>query len=166
MFALTKSVSNDVNDNLNRRSIILARESFLLAFGIASFVGLHSDLNYQAILFPTMEIPEGDDDNVVIHSEDIGRELDAQKESGTTTPPLHLTYSETSIDTPVNKKMIAIESELEKDVLTLQETLGSKSKDIIKLQSDLEKSKMERKAEKEEAAETKRLLMISLRRIE
>jgi hypothetical protein len=77
-----------------------------------------------------------------------------------------LTHSETSIDTPVNKKMIAIESELEKDVLTLQETLGSKSKDIIQLQSDLEKSKMERKAEKEEAAETKRLLMISLRRIE
>lgn len=85
---------------------------------------------------------------------------------GSTTPPLQPSSSGTSIDTPVNRKMIAIESELENDVMLIEEKLGSKNKEIINLQQNLSSSEKKFKEKEIENMETKKLLRIAQRRIE
>ena len=62
--------------------------------------------------------------------------------------------------------MIAIESELENDVMLIEEKLGSKNKEIINLQQNLSSSEKKFKEKEIENMETKKLLRIAQRRIE
>ncbi len=103
-------------------------------------------------------------DNPILTEAD---ENDSEKYRAITpTPTIHTINSEASVDTPVNRKMIAIESELEKDVSMLQERLGSKNKDLMNIEQELAYARRDLDLQKEESTETKKMLRVAQRRIE
>ena len=163
--------------------LLIARESFLMALAIASFDGLHTDLTIQTVLFPgnnkigsekpktsNREI-EGScelvpDDSLLTDDSSDGIPP-VPEPSGTVTPPPNSSLN--SIDTQnrsVNRRMIAIESELEKDMSALKDRLDSKNKVVSDLEHELWQLQGEHKTQHDENTETKKLLKISQRRIE
>jgi len=158
-----------------------ARESFLLALGIASFEGVHTDLNTLAVLFrPSYSSDENDadeaneatkeenDDSTHIESDTNSDIDDDAQQLRTTTPPLNPILSSISADTPgtTGRRMIAIESELENDMNELKDRLDSKNKVVSDLQDELNQLRLDHTVQREGNIETKKTLRISERRIE
>ena len=158
-----------------------ARESFLLALGIASFEGTHTDLNAQAVLFrpkqtcdeivediaDTNTVDKEEDDDISTHSES-DTNSDTDDDTGTCTPTLSSNLSSKSADTPgtASRRMIAIESELENDMNELKDRLEAKSKAVSDLQEDIIQLRLDRRTQCEQNIETKRALRLSQRCIE
>lgn len=162
-----------------------ARESFLLALGIASFGGIHTDLNAQAVLFRPKQIfdeidedsdtnantgDNGGDDDISTHSEsDTNSDSDDDDQRpGACTPPLNSNLSSKSADTPgtASRRMIAIESELENDMKELKDRLDKKNEVVSDLQEEIIQLRLDHRIQHEQNIETKKALRLSQRCIE
>lgn len=159
----------------------ISRESFLLAMGIASFDGKHSELNTKAALFkPSAEIKEGqgqrcNEDDLVQNFEELEEIpgdnaldepiIDKEGRHQTTTPPINHNLSAGMNETP-NSAWTRVETELYEDILQLQNKLDGKNKDVSDLKDQVLKLNDEIKTERKFHSETKKDLLISRKHIE
>jgi hypothetical protein len=143
----------------------LARETFLIALGIAKYEGNIANLDKYSVLFPDLH-----------HFSPMAKKLPAidltridegktkkLNESVEHQPP---SIADLDKGTPVNSKMIAIESELEQDMAQLRDRLEAKNKIVSELHHELTHLHSDYNASKEERDEYKKNLRLSERRIQ
>ncbi len=153
----------------------LARETFLIALGIAKFEGNLSNLDKYSVLFPdfesfsstTKKIPE-------LHfsrpSHDMkethrGKEKDLISIQSPSLPKKSQ-HHDFDRGTPVNSRMLAIESELENDMVQLRDKLEEKNKVVAELHYELSHLHDDYNSSKSDYADCKKNLRLSERRIE
>ncbi len=132
----------------------LARETFLIALGIASYEGPVKYLNTETVLFPSHTDIEPDVN--INHDHDISirhhpnedekkeeTEICVDIDQRPLTPEIRPSTSNQSSVTPAktNTKMIAIECELEKDMSSICEKLESTNKVVKHLREELERAR-------------------------
>ena len=143
----------------------LARETFLIALGIAKYEGSITNLNPSTVLFPDFHHFSPAEEKLPVIELANTVKIEEKLRNGRKTPELETT---SSLDkgTPVNKKMMAIESELEQDMAHLRDRLEAKNKIVSELHHELNHLHDDYNASKSEFAECKRNLRLSERRIE
>ncbi len=143
----------------------LARETFLIALGIAKYEGNICNLNPSSVLFS--DFPQFPTVTQKVPILEITNE--ENEKDGRNTPPI--LQSKPSIEllnrcTPVNSKMMAIESELEQDMVQMRDRLESKNRIVSDLHHELTHLHDDHNASKAAHEDCKKKLRLSERRIE
>ena len=144
----------------------LAKETFLLALGIAKYEGNIAHLDSCSTLFPdfhhflpiTRDLP-------IIDLAESNDDMADTVASNTEEPP-SLSLSIFDRGTPVNSKMMAIESELEQDMVHMRDRLETKNKIVSELHHELNCLRNDYNGSKVEHGECKKNLRLSEKRIE
>ena len=137
----------------------LARETFLISLGIARYQGSLADLNKYSVLFPDLDIISEVDEMSPI------AEVDEK------TPIIEriskrLFVAELDRGTPVNSKMMAIENELEQDMVMMRDKLEVKNKIVSDLREELIHLQDSFTVSKAQYNECNKNLRLSERRVE
>ena len=131
----------------------LARETFLMALGIASYQGNIANLTRHTALFPNIHSVTCNDKNL--------SDIDLPK------PTSRRLFGNSDIDreTPVSK-MMAIENELEQDMFMMRDKLEAKNKVVSELHQELTYLHEDLNKSKNSNEECKKSLRLSQRRVE
>lgn len=148
----------------------LARETFLIALGIAKYEGNISNLDKLSVLFPDFEKFSTCSKKVPIFHLSNGEKQRNEKELTSTSAQSPPTSKRLPHDfdkgTPVNSKMLAIETELENDMVQLRDKLEEKNKVVAELHHELTHLHDDYNCTNTEYTQCKKNLRLSERRIE
>ena len=135
----------------------LARETFLIALGIAKYEGDTAYLTKNSVLYPYFD-----------SFSPIGKKVCALevptdcKEKKATCLPISVVDK----GTPVNSKMMALESELEKDMVMMRDKLETKNQLVSKLHYELTQLRDDHKISEQNHLKCKKYLRLSEKRVE
>ena len=148
----------------------LARETFLIALGIAKYEGNILNLDKSSVLFPDFETFSTCSKKVptfhLNNDEKEGNEKELTSVSAQSPPTSKRFQHDFDKGTPVNSKMLAIETELENDMVQLRDKLEAKNEVVSELHDELTHLHDAYNCTKTEYTQCKKKLRLSERRIE
>ena len=144
----------------------LARETFLIALGIAKYEGDIANLTKNSVLYPDSGSFSPIDKKICVleapkHCEEKEGLSEAIEHQFTCLPA-----NEIDKGTPVNSKMIALEGELEKDMVMMRDKLEAKNQIVSELHHELDKLRDDHKASEEKYLTCKKNLRLHEKRVE
>lgn len=147
----------------------VSKETFLVALGIAKIEGNVDDINKNSIVCNDFESCWTNENEIQpkLPKINVGKKLLQHDDNDIIEVTQHISSSSTfDRGTPVNSKMMAIESELEQDMAKIRDNLETKNIKLVELHLELAGMHDELKNTKSKHDECKTTLRLSEKRIE